>query len=229
MSMTAVTPPRWSLGRSLLLLSLVGLAALRRQGRRRSHAARQGRQAIFVNADGTPKSSTTGRPSSAFRPPAPGRSKGSMGELMKSASRSPRTTSSATGRTTTRPGRRTRSPARNNTDTPILTYNIASHFDVKREYNAGTGEQTNVISENTTDRPWDQRQYMRVEWATNLAEPDRRPDQSDGLAVDQEARGRLHGRRGGARAHPPGPSDHHAGLHRLRHEGDADARLSRCA
>ena len=56
-------------------------------------------------------------------------------------------------------------------DTPLLIYKITSHFDVKREYNAGTGEQTNVISENTTDRPWDQREYMRVDWSQNLADP----------------------------------------------------------
>jgi Met-zincin len=60
----------------------------------------------------------------------------------------------------------------NNTDAPLLVYAIKSHFDVKREYNPGTGEQTNVISENTTDRPWDQREFMRVDWSTNLAEPD---------------------------------------------------------
>jgi hypothetical protein len=59
-----------------------------------------------------------------------------------------------------------------NMDTPILVYAIKSHFDVKREYNPGTGEQTNVISENTTDRPWDQREYMRVDWSQNLAEFD---------------------------------------------------------
>src|SRR5437868_6206130 len=43
-----------------------------------------------------------------------------------------------------------------NEDTPVVIFPIKSHFDVKREYNPGTGEQTNVISENTTDRPWDQ-------------------------------------------------------------------------
>jgi Met-zincin len=58
----------------------------------------------------------------------------------------------------------------NNQDTPIVKYKISSQFDVKREYNPGTGEQTNVISENTTDRPWDQRQYMRVDWSANLAD-----------------------------------------------------------
>src|SRR5882724_6910104 len=35
----------------------------------------------------------------------------------------------------------------NNTATPVLMYSISSHFDGKREYNAGTGEQTNVIAE----------------------------------------------------------------------------------
>jgi hypothetical protein len=59
----------------------------------------------------------------------------------------------------------------NNSDTPVLVYAITSHFDVKREYNPATGEQTNVISENTTDRPWDQRQFMRVDWTANQADP----------------------------------------------------------
>jgi hypothetical protein len=60
----------------------------------------------------------------------------------------------------------------NNQDTPFLMFAISSHFDVKREYNPATGEQTNVISENTTDRPWNERQYMRVDWSQNLADPD---------------------------------------------------------
>jgi hypothetical protein len=59
----------------------------------------------------------------------------------------------------------------NNQDTPFLMFAISSHFDVKREYNPATGEQTNVISENTTDRPWNERQYMRVDWSQNLADP----------------------------------------------------------
>ena len=67
----------------------------------------------------------------------------------------------------------------NNTDTPLLVYKIISHFDVKREYNPGTGEETNVISENTNDRPWNQRQYMRVDWSQNLADPDRDRTRSD--------------------------------------------------
>ena len=59
----------------------------------------------------------------------------------------------------------------NNTDTPVLVYKILSHFDIKREYNPGTGEETNVISENEKDRPWSQRQYMRVDWSQNFADP----------------------------------------------------------
>jgi hypothetical protein len=57
----------------------------------------------------------------------------------------------------------------NNTDTPVLIYKIEDHFDIKREYNPATGEETNVISENTTDRPWNQRQYMRLDWGENQA------------------------------------------------------------
>lgn len=52
---------------------------------------------------------------------------------------------------------------------PIAIFAIDSHFDVQREYNPSTGEQTNVLSENTVDRPWFDRKYMRVDWSQNLA------------------------------------------------------------
>lgn len=48
---------------------------------------------------------------------------------------------------------------------PIAAFKIDSHFDIGRDYNAATGEQSNVISENTTDRPWYEREYIRVNWA----------------------------------------------------------------
>lgn len=51
---------------------------------------------------------------------------------------------------------------------PVVAFAISSHFDIARGYNPATGEQTNVISENTTDRPWNQREYMRVDWSANL-------------------------------------------------------------
>jgi|GEM_PF-444335 len=54
------------------------------------------------------------------------------------------------------------------TGNPIAAFQIESHFDVKRQYNPNTGEQTNVIEENTTDRKWYEREYVRVNWAKNL-------------------------------------------------------------
>jgi hypothetical protein len=50
---------------------------------------------------------------------------------------------------------------------PLAAFVIQSHFDIAREYNASTLERTNVISENTSDRPWSEREYMRVDWSTN--------------------------------------------------------------
>lgn len=50
---------------------------------------------------------------------------------------------------------------------PVVAYRIESHVDVQRGYNARTGEQNNVISENTSDRPWYERRFMRVNWASN--------------------------------------------------------------
>ncbi|MEL6185943.1 MAG: hypothetical protein AAFU79_15065, partial [Myxococcota bacterium] len=52
---------------------------------------------------------------------------------------------------------------------PIAIFPIESHFDVQRQYNPATGEQTNVIVENTTDRPWYAREYMRVDWSNDMA------------------------------------------------------------
>ncbi len=52
--------------------------------------------------------------------------------------------------------------------TPIAAWPIVRHFDVIRSYNATTGEQTNVLEENETDRPWNERGYIRVNWSNNL-------------------------------------------------------------
>ena len=51
---------------------------------------------------------------------------------------------------------------------PIASFPILSHFDVQRIYNEATGEQTNVLVENTSDRPWYDRAYIRVDWSNNL-------------------------------------------------------------
>lgn len=49
----------------------------------------------------------------------------------------------------------------------LAMYPIEGHFDVKRSYDAQTGEQSNVIEENSEDRPWYQRDFVRVDWAGN--------------------------------------------------------------
>ena len=52
--------------------------------------------------------------------------------------------------------------------TPVVAFPISSHFDIQRGYDPTTGELTNVISENSTDRPWNQREYIRVDWSANV-------------------------------------------------------------
>lgn len=54
----------------------------------------------------------------------------------------------------------------------VAAWAIESHFDIKRDYDPATGNSTNVIEENSTDRPWYQREYMRVDWANNLIDGD---------------------------------------------------------
>ncbi len=49
----------------------------------------------------------------------------------------------------------------------VAAFAIESHFDIQRTYNAATGEQANVIVENTSDRPWHERKYMRVDFSRN--------------------------------------------------------------
>ena len=45
---------------------------------------------------------------------------------------------------------------------------IVSHFDIVNSYNPTTGEKLNVIEENTYDRPWYEREYIRVNWSKNM-------------------------------------------------------------
>src|SRR5262245_30682180 len=53
--------------------------------------------------------------------------------------------------------------------TIVAAYKIQKHFDIRRSYNAQTGEEQNIVEENDTDRVWSQREYMRVDWSKNLA------------------------------------------------------------
>lgn len=50
----------------------------------------------------------------------------------------------------------------------IAAFRIEKHFDIQRDYNPMTGEEVNVLSENSVDRPWWEREYIRVDWSQNL-------------------------------------------------------------
>lgn len=60
--------------------------------------------------------------------------------------------------------------------TVVASYPITSHFDIKKAYNPQTGEELNIVEENTTDRPWYERDYFRVDWSTNNVDT---PDWTD--------------------------------------------------
>jgi hypothetical protein len=51
----------------------------------------------------------------------------------------------------------------------VAAYPIEKHFDIQRSYNPSTGEQMNVLEENSSDRPWYERQFIRVDWSKNLS------------------------------------------------------------
>jgi hypothetical protein len=50
----------------------------------------------------------------------------------------------------------------------LASFPITTHFDIRRGYNLSTGEELNVVVENTSDRPWYEREYFRVDWSSNL-------------------------------------------------------------
>ncbi len=52
---------------------------------------------------------------------------------------------------------------------PVYAYTISSHFDIRYEYNSGTGEKSNVKIENTSDREWHKRDFMRVLWGAGIS------------------------------------------------------------
>jgi hypothetical protein len=47
---------------------------------------------------------------------------------------------------------------------PVARWPIESHFDVKRNYNTFNQAQSNEVVENTTDRAWYERDFVRVRW-----------------------------------------------------------------
>ncbi len=50
---------------------------------------------------------------------------------------------------------------------PVAVYAITSHFDIIRKFDTSTGEQSNVLVENQTLRPWYERDHIRVDWSSN--------------------------------------------------------------
>ncbi|MCB9538027.1 MAG: zinc-dependent metalloprotease [Myxococcales bacterium] len=53
---------------------------------------------------------------------------------------------------------------------PVAKFDIIKHFDIRRGYSTSTGEETNEIVENASDRPWHERDYMRIDWGSNNAQ-----------------------------------------------------------
>jgi hypothetical protein len=59
-------------------------------------------------------------------------------------------------------------PKASNDGQIVASYAISSHFDIRRQYNPQTGEELNIIVENSEDRPWFEREHFRVDWSKNL-------------------------------------------------------------
>jgi len=49
---------------------------------------------------------------------------------------------------------------------PLAAWPIKSQFDIIRDYNSTTGEETNKIIE-SQERPWNEREFIRVDWSSN--------------------------------------------------------------
>jgi hypothetical protein len=67
-------------------------------------------------------------------------------------------------------GSKDKNASANPTGTIVAAFKIDKHFDIRRDYNSTTGEETNVVVENENDRPWYEREYVRVDWSQNLVE-----------------------------------------------------------
>ncbi len=55
-----------------------------------------------------------------------------------------------------------------NDGTIVVAFRIKKHFDIVMAYNPTTGEKLNIREENSVDRPWYEREFMRVDWSKNL-------------------------------------------------------------
>ncbi|MBX3190152.1 MAG: hypothetical protein KF819_24205 [Labilithrix sp.] len=69
---------------------------------------------------------------------------------------------------TANPERDPSKPIAQNDGIVIYQFPIVSQFDIRRDYNPTTGEEANVVVENSTDRPWNEREYVRVDFSRNM-------------------------------------------------------------
>jgi hypothetical protein len=130
-------------------------------------------KSIFVNEDGTPRVFYMRHTVTGVPPTTSVAFEGLMGSLEKVTFRIEENRLWAYRAWDYAPGAQNEfTGGKNNKDTPVAGFQILSHFDVQREYNPSTGEQTNVLVENVTDRPWNQRKFMRVDWSQNAAGPE---------------------------------------------------------
>ena len=52
---------------------------------------------------------------------------------------------------------------------PMLRYVISGHFDLRKDYNAATGEESHVFVEDDSEKYWYERDYMRVDFAKGIS------------------------------------------------------------
>ena len=55
------------------------------------------------------------------------------------------------------------------TGDPVARWLVTSHFDIIREFNRSTGEQSNVIVEDQTLKPWWEREFVRIDWSSRIS------------------------------------------------------------
>ncbi len=58
-------------------------------------------------------------------------------------------------------------PLAQNDGIVVYEFPIEKQFDIRHDYNSTTGEESNVIVENESDRPWVERDYIRVDFSQN--------------------------------------------------------------
>ncbi|MDB4937783.1 MAG: hypothetical protein JWP87_4755 [Labilithrix sp.] len=66
------------------------------------------------------------------------------------------------------PERDVSKPLSQNNGVVVYVFPIEKQFDIRRAYNAQTGEESNIVEENENDRAWVDRDYIRVNFAKNL-------------------------------------------------------------